>query len=114
VAVVAFIAQHGDVRALERLDDAGDLELVGDRVRDHGVAADGATRLQRLEAGCARARFGGLGQHRAIRGDARHRVERAIDLLVAERRHRRAIRARIHERDPGLGLLEQRAALGGE
>src|SRR3569623_1236750 len=53
-------------------------------------------------------------QHRAIGRDVRHPVQRPIDLLVAERAHRRAIRARIHERDPRLRFLEQRAARGGQ
>jgi len=108
MVILAILAQHGNARELERLDDARDLELVRDRVREHRIAADRLPGLERLEpARCLR-------QHRAIGGDVRHRVERAIDLLVAERAHRRAIRARIHERDPRLGFLEQRAALGGQ
>jgi hypothetical protein len=111
VAVIAVDGEHRHTRALEGVDHAGDLELVGHRVREHRVAADRPRLLERDEPSVARV---ALGQHRAVGRDPGHRVQHAIDLLVAERRHRRAVRARVHERDARLRLLVEGPPLGGE
>src|SRR5258708_891674 len=47
-------------------------------------------------------------------GQAVGLVERAVDRLVAERRHRGPVRRRVDQRDPERRLLAQRALLIGE
>src|SRR5262245_48362347 len=49
MAIISLVAQRRNVRALERLDDAGDLELVRDRIREYRIAANRLAGLERVE-----------------------------------------------------------------
>ncbi len=100
--------QRRDAGQLQAAHHAGQLELVGDREGEQRIAAG---RPVALEGEQRPGRGVVVGQHGAVGGDAGHAVEPAVDGLVAERRHRGPVGARIDQSQPELGLLADGAGL---
>ena len=111
----SLLGEDRDAGQVKAVDQTGQLELVGEREGDHREVAHRSRRLVRPQRLARHVRrLGVVGEKGPLGGDARQRVQAAVDGLEPERRHPDRVRARVTERERQPRLFVDGPHLGGE